>query len=143
MKKLFLAASVALVGFLLPIKAHAVQFTLPYITQQSTTITNAPLILSTATAPGAYMNCIQHLTVTSNLAGAQFGIATATVTATNTLSPNTTAYVVTLSSDVPYDTQWATSAAYCGPPNNQMTIFVTGGIYTISVEQFTSKGWMP
>lgn len=145
MRKFLIAGLLAGVGWLCPVKAQAVQFSLPYVTAQSTTIASATLVLSTNTLVStAYMHCIQHVTVQSNTANSQFIITTATVTSTGTLSPDTTSYAVTLSSGVPYDSQWSTQSAWCGPPYNQVNLKVTnGGTYTISAEEFTSKGWAP
>lgn len=125
-----------------PLRSHATQFVIPNITSQSTTTTNASIVFSTNVASGQYMSCLQHLTVSDNAAGT-FGISFATVTSQRTLSPATTTYAVILSSGVPYDTQWGDMGAYCGPPNTQMTLFVTSGNYVISCEQFVSKGMVP
>lgn len=141
MKKLLIGTAWAVL-VLLPLRVHAVQFDIPQRTQQSTTTTNASIVFSTANVPNPYMNCLQHVTVTDTVAGT-FGISFATVTAQNTLSAATTSYAVVLSSGVPYDTQWSEYRAYCTPPNTQMTLFVTSGNYTISCEQFTSKGLAP
>lgn len=145
MKKLFLAIFMAGILWACPRPARAVQFSLPYVTQQSTTIANATLILATSPfVSTAYYHCLQHVTVQSNTAGAQFIITTDTITSSGTLSTDTTSYVVGLSSGLPYDTQWGNLGAWCGPANNQVNLKVlNGGVYTISCEEFTSKGWSP
>lgn len=143
MKKLILAVCVAVAGILFLSRSDATQFDIPQITYQSTTTTNGALILSTvAFVSPAYMHCLTHVTVSGTSAG-QFQIVTATITASNTLSPATTSYVVVLSSGVPYDSQWSQYRAWCGPPNNQVTLQVSAGNYTISCEEFTTKGLAP
>ena len=141
MKKFLIGAAWA-VMVLMPLCAHALQFDIPQRTFLSTTTTNASIVFSTANVKGPDITCRQHITVSDTLAGT-FGISFATVTASNTLSPATTAYAVVLSSGVPFDTQWSQYRAFCTPPNTQMNLFVTSGNYVISAEQFTSQGLAP
>jgi hypothetical protein len=145
MKKLFLAVFLAGIGLVYSPKVQAVQFSLPFVTQQSTTVTSVSLVLSTqALVSTAYYHCLQHVTVESNSQNAQFMITTDTVTSSNTLSPDTTSYIVVLSSGVPYDTQWPPPGGWCAPANTQVNLKVTnGGTYTISCEEFTTRGWNP
>lgn len=144
MKKLLLGGFVFLATFICSPRAHAIQFSLPYITQQSTTNTSASLVFSTAGFNSTQiMNCFQHVTAQTNTSNTQFLFVVATVTASNTLSLGATQYAVGLSSGIPYDSQWGNLGAWCGPPNSQVTLTVTGGTFVISAEQFTSKGWSP
>lgn len=142
MKKLSFVIALGVMAIVLSSYAHASQFSIPYITAQSTTSTNAAIVFSTNVAPGAYMSCLQHVTVTASQA-ATFGISFSTVTDAGPLGSATTTYAVLLSTAVPFDMHWGSEEAYCGPPGTQMKLFVTAGGYTISCEQFTSKGMNP
>ena len=132
MRKLILTAMVALACIFMPTRSHALQFTLPQITALTTSYTNASVTLSTPTQTNV-MNCIQHITAETNANAAQL----------NYLSNGATIDTVILSSGVPYDSQWFTQGALCGTAGNQMTISVSAGTYTVSVEAFTTKGWAP
>lgn len=143
MKKLILALCVAVAAILLPSRSHSDQFSIPYVIEQSTTITNASLVLSTRPFVNTqYMHCINHVTAEST-AGGQFLFTVATVTSSGTLSPETTNYSIVLSTGFPYDSQWGNFTAWCGGANNQVQLKVTAGNYTISCEEFVTKGMNP
>ena len=132
MKKIILAAMMAGALLLLPKLSQAQQFSLPQYTSSQTTVMNGFIYLATPTVSNA-MNCIQHLTAYATVGGAQF----------NVLSLGTTIYTISVSTGLPYDSQWGSQTALCGSPGQQMTIDESGtsGLYIISIEAFTSKGW--
>jgi hypothetical protein len=131
MKKLLLFALIS-GAFLIPSIVRAQQFNLPQITG-TLSVSTGTITYSTPTVTNA-MNCISHLTATCS------SVATLTY-----LSLGTTYYQVTLSSSVPFDTQWAHGAALCSPAGQQSIMQITGntGSYLMSVDEFLTKGWSP
>jgi hypothetical protein len=154
MKKFLVPGILAALFLFLPARSQANPIDVPTgggrISAPMTTTGNGFFVFTSTfnvqltTPPVGYQYCVTHVAVTAPSQGF-FEIwwsSQTTVAATGPML-GTTDYVVSLSTQVPYDSQWAYRSAYCAPFNDPLNFFTSASISTVTVEGYTFKGWNP
>jgi hypothetical protein len=156
MKKFLLPGILAGLFLFLPLRSQANPLDVPTGGSGGLGWIPAPDEISTATVTTGYFVDASTfgVSLTTPSVGYQYCVSHVVVTAptpgffemwwsSGTLLPGTTDFIVSLSSGVPYDTQWSYRTPYCAPQNDLLNFFASVSGSTMTVEGYSFKGFNP